>query len=77
MLEPDWSKCMSRLPVIAQRILFLAMAAMLAAALTACGDQSMKFRGSDITGAAVGGEFSMPDHTGKVRKLSDLRARSW
>ena len=51
------------------------MATMLAGALAACGDKTVNFQGSDITGINVGGDFSMPDHTGRLRKLSDFKGK--
>lgn len=32
-------------------------------------------REMDITGAAFGGDFSMPDHTGKMRSLGDFKGK--
>jgi protein SCO1/2 len=64
---------MSRVRVAARQALQLTLLAMLAAALAACGDQAVKLKSTDITSAEIGGEFSLPDHTGKVRALSDFK----
>lgn len=50
---------------------------MLAVTLVACGnrDRPATFKASDITGMDIGGDFSMTDHTGKQRKLSDFEGK--
>ena len=57
----------------------LILAAMLAA-LSACGRNEApppepKFLATDITGAPWGRDFSLTDHTGKVRTLADFRGK--
>ena len=42
--------------------------------LGACNQQS-QFQGSDVTGAAIGGDFHLTDHTGKPRSLGDFRGK--
>ncbi len=66
---------MVRLAVIGRRMSSMAMAAMIAGALAGCGDKAVNFQGSDITGINVGGDFSMPDHTGRSRRLSDFKGK--
>lgn len=45
--------------------------------LTGCAEQSPqpKFKATDITGSTVGGDFSMPDFTGRRRTLSEFRGK--
>jgi protein SCO1/2 len=43
--------------------------------LTACGQPAPEFQATDITGAAMGGEFRLQDHTGQTRALSDFRGK--
>jgi protein SCO1/2 len=42
--------------------------------LGACNQQT-QFQGSDVTGAAIGGDFHLTDHTGKARTLSDFQGK--
>lgn len=55
----------------------LALGALVATSLIACGDRQtpLQFKGTDITGSSIGGDFSMSDHTGQTRKLSDFRGK--
>jgi len=39
------------------------------------GNPELKFVGTDVTGAKIGGDFSLPDHNGKVRSLADFRGK--
>jgi protein SCO1/2 len=51
--------------------------AALALAVAACGQQKASFRNVDITGAAdFGKDFSLTDHTGKVRTLADYKGKA-
>jgi len=43
--------------------------------LSGCGSGKPAFQNSDITGANVGREFSLTDHTGKSRTLADFRGK--
>lgn len=45
--------------------------------LSGCGEQDAapKFKATDITGSSVGGDFSMPDFTGRRRTLSEFRGK--
>lgn len=56
-----------------------ALAAALAFGLGACDKLSpipaSPFQGADITGASLGGEMRLVDHTGKPRTLADFRGR--
>lgn len=71
----DQEKWMLVIGVSLQRLLALAVVIMLAGALTACGDQVVTFKASDITGMNVGGDFSLTDHTGKRRTLGDFKGK--
>ena len=53
----------------------LIFATMLIGTLAACGDQAVTFKGSDITGMNLGGDFAMPDHSGKMQRLSDFKGK--
>jgi len=66
---------MARIPFAARQALLFILVAMLAGALTACGEQAVKFKASDITGMNVGGDFSLTDHTGKRRTLGDFKGK--
>ncbi len=48
-----------------------------AAPLAACSDSapSLRFKSTDITGSTIGGDFTMPDFTGKPRTLSEFRGK--
>ena len=61
----------------ARRALLVTMLAAVAGGLAACGprETAPKFKSSDITGMEVVGDFSLPDHTGKPRKLSDFKGK--
>ena len=50
----------------------LAAAALLAANLTACGEQKPVFSSIDITGADYGKAVALADHNGQVRHLPDF-----
>ena len=59
------------------RRLLAAIAAVLSAALAACGGGSgPQFKNVDITGADYGKDFSLVDHAGKTRTLSDFRGKA-
>src|SRR5262245_28757026 len=57
---------------IAGRIAVLAAAATLAA----CGAGKPAFNSADITGAGLGSELSLTDHTGKRRTLADFAGKA-
>jgi len=44
-------------------------------ALSACGPSGPKFHNADITGADYARDFSLTDHTGKLRTLADFRGK--
>ena len=46
-----------------------------AAVLTACSQDSVAFRGVNITGADYARDFSLTDHHGQLRSLKDLRGK--
>lgn len=46
-----------------------------ALALAGCGASGPSFRNTDITGADYGKDFTLTDHTGKVRTLADFRGK--
>ncbi|MBI3371448.1 MAG: SCO family protein [Betaproteobacteria bacterium] len=50
-------------------------AALLFAALMACGGDAPKFRGVDITGFDYGGEIALRDTSGAKRTLADYRGK--
>lgn len=58
-----------------QRVFLLTLLVAFAATLGACGDRGREpqFKATDITGAAIGGDFALTDHTGKARRLSDFK----
>ncbi len=68
---------MHNLRVSMHRAFNIVFVTMLAVALAACGnrDRPATFKASDITGMDIGGDFSMTDHTGKLRKLSDFKGK--
>ncbi len=47
----------------------------LATALLACSGSGQSFKNTDITGADYGKDFTLTDHTGKTRSLSDFRGK--
>jgi protein SCO1/2 len=52
-----------------------ALAIALGALLLGACNQQTQFQGSDVTGAAIGGDFHLIDHTGKPRTLADFRGK--
>ena len=52
------------------------LAALLAAALLACGDGRPQFRSTDLTGADYGKGFQLIGHDGKPRKLADFAGKA-
>jgi len=48
---------------------------LLALAIAGCSPSTPKFRATDITGSKIGGNFELPDHSGKIQRLSDYRGR--
>lgn len=46
-----------------------------AAVVAGCGDKPANFRATDITGADFGKDFSLTDHSGAPRTLSDYRGK--
>ena len=61
--------CRSRLTLVAATAVFAVLAA-------ACSPQAPKFRSTDITGADLGHELALTDHTGKPRTLADFRGKA-
>lgn len=47
---------------------------LLALLATACS-QPVHFNATDLTGSAIGADFSLPDQTGKLRRLSDFKGK--
>ena len=47
------------------------------AALLGCSEREStpRFKSTDITGSSIGGDFTMPDFTGKPRTLSEFRGK--
>lgn len=66
---------MTILRTTTRRRFLVALVAIATSALAACGEQAVKFKSSDITGINIGGDFSMPDHTGKPRSLADFKGK--
>ena len=61
-------------PVFAARKGFvLFVFALLALVLVACGDKSVRFNATDITGANYGEDFRLIDSAGQLRTLEDFR----
>ena len=58
--------------MIARRFALLAVAA----ALAACSAQEPAFNSADITGAGLGGELNLTDHTGRPRTLADFAGKA-
>ena len=44
-------------------------------ALAGCSPDGPQFKASDVTGAALGRDFALTDHTGKPRTLADFRGK--
>ena len=65
----------SRVPVAPSHALRFILVTIVVFALAACGERAGPFKATDITGANIGGDFSMSDHTGKPRKLSDFKGK--
>ncbi len=61
-------------PFRAIRVLLALVAAALA--LSGCGPEAPKFKGSDVTGSAFGRDFSLVDFDGKSRTLADYRGKA-
>ena len=61
--------------VSSKRVLMLTLFAGFAAMLGACGDRGPQFKATDITGATIGGNFALADHTGNVRWFSDFKGK--
>jgi len=55
-----------------RRVLLLAA---LAASVAGCRTEPLSFKATDITDSGFGGDFELPDHTGKTRRLSDFRGK--
>jgi protein SCO1/2 len=66
---------MSRMQAVARLATSLILGTMLAGALSACSEQAVKFKSSDITGMTFSGDFSLTDHTGKPRTLNDFKGK--
>ena len=54
-------------------MVYRAILILLVAVLAAC--QPEKFNAVDVTGSSIGGFFSLTDHTGATRTLSDFRGK--
>lgn len=66
-----------RLRFVSPRPILALLAALAAAlALSACGPEAPKFKGSDVTGSAFGRDFSLVDFDGKSRTLADYRGKA-
>jgi len=44
-------------------------------ALAGCSPDGPQFKASDVTGAALGRDFALTDHTGRPRTLADFRGK--
>ena len=55
------------------KVAILLVARMLA--LAGCSPDGPRFKASDVTGAALGRDFALTDHTGKPRTLADFRGK--
>lgn len=49
--------------------------AALAAFVAGCRVEPLSFKAADITGSEFGGDFELPDHMGKTRRLADFRGK--
>jgi protein SCO1/2 len=54
----------------------LMSAALLPAALAACGEKKPQFSAVDLTGAEYARDFQLPDTDGKVRSLKDFQGKA-
>jgi protein SCO1/2 len=54
----------------------LVLLVFIAAAISGCGSEAPKFKGSDITGTTYGRDFALTDHNGQPRKLADFRGKA-
>ena len=43
--------------------------------ISACSKPPPAFKATDITGSNIGGDFELPAHDGKVRRLTDFRGK--
>jgi protein SCO1/2 len=68
--------CSSRCSIAARRV-WLKTVLVTASAFTlwACQRQAPAFKGIDVTGAAFGRSFSLPDATGTTRSLADFEGK--
>lgn len=62
---------------LARRRLLGSLLVIGAVSLAACTDSAPgpQFKSTDITGSSIGGDFTMPDFTGKPRTLSEFRGK--
>ncbi|WP_020202640.1 MULTISPECIES: SCO family protein [Cupriavidus] len=64
----------SSFALLLRRFCLLALCSLL---LAACGQQRASFKNVDITGGSeFGKDFSLTDHTGKVRTLADFKGKA-
>lgn len=67
----------ARLPGIARRLAATLLAGLFAVLLAACGQPKASFQNIDVTGGSeFGKDFSLTDHNGKVRTLSDFKGKA-
>ena len=57
---------------------FLLLTCLILSGITGCGERQTaeKFLATDISGMDVGGDFTLTDHNGKSRKLSDFKGKA-
>lgn len=65
-LDPDPSR---------RRLIAAAFAVALLSTACGPGATTPNFKSTDITGSGVGGDFAMPDATGKLRNLSEFQGK--
>jgi protein SCO1/2 len=63
------------MPMFNRRLFFSAFSAVLAIALAACNPDKPSFKAIDITGADYARGFTLSDHNGQTRSLSDFKGQ--
>jgi protein SCO1/2 len=63
------------MPMFNRRLFFSAFSAVLAIALVACNPDKPSFKAIDITGADYARGFTLSDHNGQTRSLSDFKGQ--
>lgn len=63
--------------VFRMRAFFRILSVLLLLSLMACqrAEPKLDFKGSDVTGTSLGGDFTLTDHTGRPRALADYRGK--